>query len=377
MRGQGRVYLRAKSAYWVAFMHAGKEMRESAHTSDKREAEKYLQRRLDERGADRRGVEVFATQEMKRVTVHELLENVKNDLGGKGSAQTLSTIRTADEGIKDAETGMRYDGFGHYKALSLTSQYIKDYIARRLAQDYKPATINRVTGMLRHAFKLAVREGKISRAPYFKQLSEKDNVRQGFCSAAEFERIKANLSDTLADFAEFGFRTGWRRGEIAGLDWSNVQDGDRMIRLRPDQTKNGIGRSVPVTGKLVDVIRRRREARAFESSGTTQLSNLVFHRRGREVFEFRKAWHTACKKAGKPELLFHDLRRSAVTALINSGTPQFICQAISGHETASMLKRYAIRVESEQVNAMERVEQWHAGQTAQQPASNVRTMAAK
>ena len=231
MQGQGRTFVRGKRV-WIAFCVNGKEYRESAGTDDPKKAERVLKARLNERGAAIRGSEVFTTPAMKRVTIHELLENVKNDPNGSASGQRLSTIKQADE------------AFGHFRAMALTSQHVKDYIARMLADEYAPASVNRITGIVRYAFTLAVREGTLPRAPYIKQLSEAGNERQGFVSAAEFERIKANLSDVLADFAEFGFATGWRRGEICSLTWDNVQDGDRMIRIRGDQTKNGKGRSV-------------------------------------------------------------------------------------------------------------------------------------
>ena len=75
-----------------------------------------------------------------------------------------------------------------------------------------------------------------------------------------------------------------------------------MIRLRPSQAKNNHGRSVPITGELVEVIRRRREARRLEVNGTTQLLNLVFHRVGEPIIEFRKAWARLVQKSGMPEI---------------------------------------------------------------------------
>lgn len=137
------------------------------------------------------------------------------------------------------------------------------------------------------------------------------SARQGFVDAATFERLRENLPAYLQDFAEFAFITGWRRGEIASLDWSNVQDDDTMIRLRPDQAKNKTtDRSVPVAGKLIDIIKRRRGARAN--------SHLVFHREGVPVCEFRSSWETACRLAERPELIFHDLRRSAVRGKVKN-----------------------------------------------------------
>jgi hypothetical protein len=39
--------------------------------------------------------------------------------------------------------------------------------------------------------------------------------------------------------------------------------------------------------------------------------SLVFHHDGQPIVEIRKAWASACKRAGCAGLLFHDLRRSA------------------------------------------------------------------
>ncbi len=380
--GDGSVYARGKNnLYWIRYYHNGKEFREPTKSADEKTARRILRDRLDDLAADRKGLQKFTTPDMKKITVHDLLENVKNDLYGKGSSQTLSTIMHADE------------AFGHIRAMDLTAQDVKNYIADELAgrsvhktrgkgepKPKKPATINRVTGMLRHAFKLAVEEEKLTHAPHVKQLEE-NNARKGFCTAAEFERIKANLPDVLADFAQFGFACGWRRGEISSLTWDNVPDGDRKVTIFGDQTKNGNPRSVPITGKLIDVIRRRRAAMGYQKpDGTTGASKLIFHREGLEVFEFRKAWATACKKAGKPGLLFHDLRRSFASASLQAGVPQLVIMGIGGWETNAMFKRYAIVPEREQENAMERVEAWHAAQTANAPAQqaqgNVRTMAA-
>ena len=109
------------------------------------------------------------------------------------------------------------------------------FIDERLAEKYANATVNRLTGVLEQAYTLAVKEERLSHKPHIKRLPE-DNARQGFCDAATFARVEANLPAGLRDFARFAFSTGWRRGECASLDWQNMQDNDTMIRLRPEQT---------------------------------------------------------------------------------------------------------------------------------------------
>ncbi len=54
----------------------------------------------------------------------------------------------------------------------------------------------------------------------------------------------ANLPEYLRDFVLFGYLTGMRRGEIASLEWADV-DGD-IITLRGENAKTGESRTVPL-----------------------------------------------------------------------------------------------------------------------------------
>ena len=60
------------------------------------------------------------------------------------------------------------------------------------------------------------------------------------------------------------------------------------------------------------------------------------------IVDIRKAWRTACQKGGKPGLLFHDLRRSAVKHLDEAGVSRDVAMQISGRKTQSMYTRYNI-----------------------------------
>lgn len=84
------------------------------------------------------------------------------------------------------------------------------------------------------------------------------------------------------------------------------------MRLEPGMTKNGEGRAFPLTPPLRALLERRHEYTRRCERTQACIIPLVFHRKGRLVKSFKRTWAEACKKAGLPGLLFHDLRRTAV-----------------------------------------------------------------
>lgn len=74
---------------------------------------------------------------------------------------------------------------------------------------------------------------------------------------------------------------------------------------------------------------------------------LVFHRRGAPIKTMRRSWTTACRNAGVPALLLHDLRRSAVRNLERAGVSRSVAMKLTGHKTENVYSRYAIVAESD------------------------------
>lgn len=64
--------------------------------------------------------------------------------------------------------------------------------------------------------------------------------------------------------------------------------------------------------ELVGVIEGQRAYTDTVEGERHQIVPFVFHGDGKAIRDFRCSWNTACKKAGVPSALFHDLRRTAV-----------------------------------------------------------------
>ena len=151
-------------------------------------------------------------------------------------------------------------------------------------------TVNRELAVLGRMFTLAIQGNVLTARPYLPKLKEAE-PRQGFFEYSEYLAVKQNLPVEYQDVVEFGYFSGWRRGEIVTLEWRDIDQTGRVIRLRGTQSKNSQGRTLALEGPLAALIERRWRSRLVGSQ-------LVFHRNGRPVGDWRKRWATACIKAG-------------------------------------------------------------------------------
>ena len=83
--------------------------------------------------------------------------------------------------------------------------------------------------------------------------------------------------------------------------------------------------------------------RALERQTGRVIPYLFPHLRGRfkgqRRCDFRRAWATACLKAGVPGMLRHDFRRTAVRNLVNAGVPERVAMKVTGHKTRAVFDR--------------------------------------
>jgi integrase len=278
------------------------------------------------------GGSAFVAPAQQRLTVDNLLDSLQADyeLRGVWNKRVESTVKKV------------HAISGPWRAVTVTSEAVNDWQLQLRSEGYRDATINRFCQILGQSFNQAIERRHLPNGPVIKHLSEIGNERKGFFTEAEILSLVANLPDYLKDFVLFGYITGMRKGEIQSLRWRDVY-GDQST-LRPENSKNGEARTIPLVGELAELLERRKAARPVKNKKgeTTMISEHVFHRKGAPIASIRKAWSTACTFANVPGRLFHDLRRCAARTLLAAGIPQAIAMKITGHKTDSMFRRYAI-----------------------------------
>jgi integrase len=193
------------------------------------------------------------------------------------------------------------------------------------------ATANRRFSVLRAILNSAYRKdsARVPSADAWRRVrafQKVDRARQRFLSEAEATALLAALAPPLRALATGALYTGCRLGELLELRVANVTDG----RVHIVHSKSGAARHVPLTkaGRAFfaeQVEGKKREAAVFEPVNRVEISRQM---------------RAGCAAAGVvPSAVFHDLRRSYGSLLLNSGAATETIQSLLGHADPRMTRR--------------------------------------
>src|SRR5438093_6281098 len=321
-RPEGCVYRRGQ-VFWLKWIDAfGLTRYRSSGSKDRDVAENMLRDEL-KRKADG----MSPAPDQRRTLVGDLLEALKNRYRVEGR-RSLERLEAAVEHLLRMFRGV--------PAAQVKGADVLRYANLRLEENAWPATINRELAALRAAYRLGLDNDTIVAMPRIRLLPE-NNVRQGFAEARQIAVICRRLPPDLADAVQFVFITGWRsRSEVLPLKWAQVDFVGGFVRLEPGTTKNNEGRAFPLIPELRSLLERRQAITRRCERAQARIITHVFHRRGGPIKSLRRAWKTACREAGRPGLLLHDLRRSAVRNLERAGISRSVAMKLTGHKTEAV-----------------------------------------
>jgi integrase len=332
-RGSGHLYRRGK-IYWFKWSDAnGQPHYRSSHSTDRAVAAALLREQLAHRD---RGAPVVP--DPRRVSIEIILDGLLAEYRTNGRKST-------DRAELSCRHLLRY--FAGRSAAAVTGADIVRYADLRLKEDAAPATVNRELAALRRAYRLAILQGLLLTAPPIRTLRE-DNVRTGFLEENQVEAVCRHLPEVQADVVRFCHITGWRnKKEAFPLTWPHVDWAGELVRLEPGTTKNSEGRAFPLVPEVRAILERRLDYTRRCERAQGRIIPWVFHHGGRPVRSMDKSWRSACRKAGLPGRVPHDLRRSAVRNLERAGVSRSVAMKLTGHKTESVYRRYAIVSESD------------------------------
>ena len=247
------------------------------------------------------------------------------------------------------------------RAATLTTYQIRQYQLTRRAAGAATGTINRETSALHRMCALAVHWGWLDTVPGFPDRLRENPPRQGFFEYPEYLAVRAHLPAPWQDILDLAYYSGWRKQEILGLTWEEIDMAGGVIRLSPARSKTLVGRILPISQPIAEALARRRARRDPDSP-------LVFHRDGIPVRRWRTAWRTACQAAGVPTRFLHDCRRTAARNLIRANVPERVAMLLTGHKSRAIFDRYNIIHEQELLDAGDQLVEYLAQQAQAVPA---------
>jgi len=372
-RGEGHLYRRGR-IWWIQYCRNGRHVFESSHSENERAAQNLLRLRLGQVAAG-----IAPLPRARRISY----ENLRDALLADYTVNKRKWL-TRDGRLYEL---VHLDAFfKNFRAVDVTVDSIRAFIRNRQEQGAANGTINRSLALLRRMFRIAATDGKFRGVPHFPMLKEAP-PRRGFLEHTNYQRLRQELPERLRPVLAMGYYTGMRLGEILKLRWPNVDFASAEIRLDPGTTKNDDPRTVPLAGELLEMLH-------IEHSRNPQ-SEFVFMHEGERIATFRKAWNSACVRAGLGTficrtchasvspgsrcaeckkakrraqlrryrgLIFHDLRRTGVRNLVRAGVPERVAMAISGHKTRAVFDRYNIVSGRDLKDAARKLEAYLSGE---------------
>jgi integrase len=361
--GTGRLFRRRSRqggsplpTWWLGYFVHGKEVRESAHTTDRQAALALLGERLT---GVREGIVVDRSRD--RLTLNDLFDGLDAFYQRQGHRSRESVVSQ----MKAWRTTL-----GSVRARALTTQRLTHVLGDWQARGVSPATMNRRLALLRRSYRLAKLRLDPVRLDFADLFLPDTSPRGRYVDGAAFAAIHHHQHPALQTFFEFCYLTGKRKGQMSRTAWAHWSPEAREFAWSATEVKAKRPEVLPLDGRPLVIIetlyKNRRLHCHYVFHGPRCAPGHTPSTRYGCVGDFKKAWASACRRAGFPVgrkaggYVFHNTRHSAVTNLVNAGVPAHEAMAVSGHRTRSVFDRYSIPLKEQTRAALRRTSDYVA-----------------
>ncbi len=356
--------LRWRPGAWRAQFYVGKDPitgRKVRKAVTIREPNTKAGRRAAEVEAARIFSELNPDQPSDFPTVAELAERWFEVRSPEWSPTTVSNYRSFLDRII-------LPSLGHHQVDELTVYQIDVFYSRVMkaggvnGRPLSPTSVRRVHGVLRAMLEQARRWGMIRWNPCVDATLPKQRPVDNRVPTPDEVRRILEACDTTWELAllRTAAVTGMRRGELAGLQWDDIDRTTLLVRrsvvdpggeIVVKSTKSGHARSTSVDPSTVELLERHRaevQMRAAEEGlgvGEWVWSTDVAHREPVRPDFLSHVSTRIRKRAGLTGVRLHDLRGFAVTHSLAVANPRQVADRVGHRSTATSLDIYAQSVD--------------------------------
>ncbi len=217
----------------------------------------------------------------------------------------------------------------------------RDIIAYRkylTADNLKPQSIKHcltlLRGIMRRALYLDLYNGEL---PFF-EMPKINNASVRYLTLSEAQKLLTALyltSTLWHDITLFALHTGMRAGEIFSIRNQAINFEQRRVIIF--ESKNGLIRTVPLSKVALTILQKYSEKK------------LTFFFSNSEIYEVSKVFRKAVERCElnatnadrRNKVVFHTLRHTFASWLVQGGTPLYTVSELLGHKSLEMTKRYA------------------------------------
>lgn len=243
----------------------------------------------------------------------------------------------------------------------LTPRMLEEIVAKASAQGKSPATMAKILGIISQVWNRAASNGLVSGDSPTKKvkLPQKDNRRMRFLTPDEARVLLDALrqrSLDMHDMALLSLFCGLRAGEIHALTWADVDFTNGTLYIR--DTKNNESRHAFMGDEVRHMLTRRRPEFNHKNELVFPGKNGTMRRWVSDTFErtvrdlgLNSTGEVQIRDDGKrvpmeisdtrQRVVFHSLRHTFASWLVQRGTPLYTVAKLMGHSTLEMTQRYS------------------------------------
>lgn len=301
-----------RAVYYIRWTENGRSRERTTGQSEFRRAEEAFAAWLLERG--RAGN--FSPRSPDKTAIADVLADYANEHGPRTSAP--DRIAYAVDRLLEFWDASAVD--------AIRPETCRRYKAERGASD---GTVRRELGVLRAAVNHAVKEGRLTAAPFVwlppaPPAKDRWLTRSEAAALLRGARSEPSVRLHLPLFVLLGLYTGARKEAILSLRWTQID----LVRNRIDLNTSGRRQTnkrrpiIPIPRRLGWFLRKAHQRASCP---------YVIHRNGRRLSDVKKGFAAACKRAGLIGVTPHTLRHTAGTWMAQCGVGLWEIGGYLGH----------------------------------------------